>query len=826
MRSLNTRITFYSLAIFVASLWTLTFYTSAMLREDIQQELGEQQFSTVTLVAEEIDQELNRRFFALERIATQLGATGLQRQASVQDLLASNPLFLDLFNGGAFVTDADGTAIASLPVSAQRLGINYIDRDHVFTALREGQSTTSAPVIGKALKVPVVSMAAPVRDAKNKIVGALVGVTTLSKNNFLDRVIGHRYGESGGFVLIDAKYRRIVSATDKRHVLQPLQEPGKRPLNDRYVAGFEGFGVDTDAEGVEYLSAAHRIPASHWYAVALLPTAEAFAPIRRMQLRMFYAASLLTLLAGGLMWWLMRRELAPLHATARTLTSLHKEADFPQALHNTRSDEIGQLIDAFNRLLETLRKRDSALQESEDRFRTLVEWTPQAIAVHSAGKFVYANPAALRILEATRPEDVVGQAVMRFVHPSQQANASMRARDAVIPGTVMPAIAYDLVTCKDRVIQVEGAGIAIQYNGQAASQIAFADVTERKAVERSLRQLSRITEQAPLAIVITKLNGEIEYVNPKFEEVTGFSSAELLGANPRVLQSGKTAAAVYADCWQTLRAGRVWRGEFINRRKNGEVFVEQATLAPVTGPDGTVTHYVGIKVDVTQDKQRQHTLEALMQSQKAMLDEKTALLNEVHHRVKNNLQVITSLLRLEEARTPQPHTQAVLQDMQGRIRSMALVHETLYRTGTFAAVDLHTYIRQVASNAFRAQAVQQGNIVMALDLDPLTVGIDLATPFGLLVNELVSNALKHAFPQGQAGEITVALKPVRSAQATLRDAWCLSVSDNGCGLPENFAARRQQSLGLQLVSDLAKQLKGELQIHSAGGTRFALNFHA
>jgi two-component sensor histidine kinase len=194
------------------------------------------------------------------------------------------------------------------------------------------------------------------------------------------------------------------------------------------------------------------------------------------------------------------------------------------------------------------------------------------------------------------------------------------------------------------------------------------------------------------------------------------------------------------------------------------------------------------------------------------------LLNEVHHRVKNNLQVVTSLLRLEAGRADNEHTQSVLVEMQGRIRSMAMVHEALYRSGTFASVDLHSYIQQVATAAFRAQVRNTGAVRLVLNLEPVRASLDQATPCGLLVNELVSNCLKHAFAPGAHGEVQIALQPATPP------LWCLRVSDTGVGLPGDFEARRAQSLGLQLVSDLAGQLHGTLTVEAGPGASFCVCF--
>ena len=210
--------------------------------------------------------------------------------------------------------------------------------------------------------------------------------------------------------------------------------------------------------------------------------------------------------------------------------------------------------------------------------------------------------------------------------------------------------------------------------------------------------------------------------------------------------------------------------------------------------------------------------EAALQSS---LLEKEALLKEVHHRVKNNLQVITSLLRLEAGRSAQPSTKSVLKDMQGRIQSMALLHESLYRSGTFAAVDLGTYLKQLTTQSFRALVPHPGAIQLRLDLASVQIGMDQAMPCGLLANELISNCLEHGFPDGGTGEVRVELHTVNGGQQ-LR----LRVSDTGAGLPADFEAKRSHALGLQLVSGLVAQLGGTLEIGPGPVAVFTVNFTA
>jgi two-component sensor histidine kinase len=202
----------------------------------------------------------------------------------------------------------------------------------------------------------------------------------------------------------------------------------------------------------------------------------------------------------------------------------------------------------------------------------------------------------------------------------------------------------------------------------------------------------------------------------------------------------------------------------------------------------------------------------------ASLHEKEALLREVHHRVKNNLQVITSLLRLEGGRSGDQGTRAVLREMQGRILSMALLHETLYRTGDFGRVELTNYLRQLAQQLFRAHGSEGEQARLVLDLSPVKVDLDQAIPCGLIVNEMLTNSLKHGFTKGQAGEVRLSLRPEGEDQVHLE------VIDDGVGLPPDFETRRGRSLGMQLIADLSRQLGGNLEIAGGPGAHFVVVF--
>jgi diguanylate cyclase (GGDEF)-like protein/PAS domain S-box-containing protein len=372
-RSLKTRVTLLTLGIFLLGIWALSFYASRMLKEDMQRVLGEQQFQTVSLVAEHVNDELTERLVALERIAKEMDGYLVRNPAALQTRLEQRPLLQTLFNGGVFATNADGTAIADVPLSTGRIGTNYLDRESVSGPLKNGKTVIGRPAMGKKLGAPIFSIVAPIRDATGSVVGTLVGTINLGKPNFLDTISQGQYGKTGGYLLNAPHYRLIVTASDKTRIMQPHPPPGVNTMLDRYMLGYEGYGIAVNAKGVEELNAAKAIPVAGWFLAAVMPTAEAFTPIYTMQRRMQWATALLTVLVGTLTWWMLQRQLAPMLKTAHKLTLL-ATTDLPvKPLPVTRRDEIGAMVGGFNHLLETLDKREAALTDSEFRWKFAVE---------------------------------------------------------------------------------------------------------------------------------------------------------------------------------------------------------------------------------------------------------------------------------------------------------------------------------------------------------------------------------------------------------------------------------------------------------------------
>ena len=205
---------------------------------------------------------------------------------------------------------------------------------------------------------------------------------------------------------------------------------------------------------------------------------------------------------------------------------------------------------------------------------------------------------------------------------------------------------------------------------------------------------------------------------------------------------------------------------------------------------------------------------------KAALEEKTALLAEIHHRVKNNMAVIISLLSLQEKEIKNDEDRQKFRETQSRIRSMAMVHEILYHSDDLSRIPFGEYIRKLADHLSNSYGLDQTSIGIKLDLaDEITLNIEDAVPCGLLINELITNSIMHAFPDGRGGSITVSLSKGNNEMEVM-----VSVRDNGVGMPEGVSMDNIKSLGMQLIRSMSQQLGGVMELNTENGAGFVIRF--
>ncbi len=341
------------------------------------------------------------------------------------------------------------------------------------------------------------------------------------------------------------------------------------------------------------------------------------------------------------------------------------------------------------------------------------------------------------------------------------------------------------------------------------------------ALSESKALMDAVVENVPLMIFLKKATDQrFVIVNRAGEELLGYDRKDLLGKNDMDLFPPEQAAHFMAkdrDVLDGVEGMLDIPEECILTAKKGERVLHTRKVS-IRGGDGTSQYLLGISEDITEHRKEQQRL-------CDSLEEKEVMLREIHHRVKNNLQVIIALVGLQAESVSDKKTQDMLAELQARARVMSLVHETLYQSQNIAGVNLGAYIKSLSVNVMETIGINT-NRSLQVHADEVFVGIDTAIPCGLIINELVTNALKYAFP---ASFMSAAEHPhtceicigIRADGPSI----VLSVSDNGIGLPEGFDWKKAKSLGLRLVNILSRnQLRGTIDVNTCGGTAFSITF--
>ena len=514
--SLKTRITLLTLLIFLGSLWILGYTVSHSLREDMQRVLGAQQHTMASHMAADISDQIDTRITALHRVAQSIEQRHIQTSAELQKYLEDLPVFQSLFNGGTFVTDANGHAIASLPMSLERVGVNFIDRDYIANTLRDGNATIGRPVIGRQLKTPIFGIGVPIKNKDGKIVAALAGVINLSESNFMDRIERSYVSSAANYLLIDATHRVIVASSEKERLMERLPGPLINPVLDKFIDGFEGSEIFINLRGFEVISGVKHLSNTNWYVAVVLPTRIAFESITRMERRIFIMTLLLTFLSGGLTWWVLVRQLKPLQITARKLADLANPESTLEPLPISKKDEIGQLITGFNRLLAELHTRQKTLKENEERYRTIFRTSPDAVSItrFGDGKFIEVNDGYSKIFEWER-EEIIGKTVMDIGIWASLAERE-HFRTIIETQGSCERLETRFVAKSGRIVFALVSANTILLNGDACLLSVTQDVTAKKDATDQIEYLEYfdpLTDLANLRLLLQRLNLALEERN-------------------------------------------------------------------------------------------------------------------------------------------------------------------------------------------------------------------------------------------------------------------------------------------------------------------------
>lgn len=350
--------------------------------------------------------------------------------------------------------------------------------------------------------------------------------------------------------------------------------------------------------------------------------------------------------------------------------------------------------------------------------------------------------------------------------------------------------------------------------GTEKSMASILDITELRrskiAIKESQERFKSIFDNAAEAIILFDCQGNIVESNGKVKGIFGFKNKEIIGQN--FLEIGLMMGMDYEEAQMILNdlisGNELKQVEWVLKNKEGKTIIFRVRPSLIKTKNSVIGILL-IMEDITE-------LKIVENSLKNSLEEKEVLLREIHHRVKNNLQIISSLLSLQRLQVEDQQTADILWECQGRVRAMAMIHENIYQSHDIGSINFQKYVEMLLYDIFNLYRVNKESVKLDTLIGSVEMGIETAMPCGLVINELATNSIKHAFPQGN-GNIRIELK-------TDDDLHILIFEDDGIGLPENLDPLKSKKLGLMVVNTLVNQLNGEMEIDRTNGTKFIIKF--
>jgi len=472
---------------------------------------------------------------------------------------------------------------------------------------------------------------------------------------------------------------------------------------------------------------------------------------------------------------------------------------------------------AFVHDISERKKTEETLRESEKKFKAIADYTTNRESwLSPEGELLWFSPSVIERSGYSKQEimdmpDFPGNTV----HPDYRASVQEKFTKAVKNQTGGDNLEIKMLGKDGSSSWVSVSWQPIYLDGEYAGiRTSGHDVSEQKFIENELRANVAILDNLAEGVYFIGADDmAIKWTNPIFDKMFGYEKGELIGQPvdivnaPTELTPEETRDLII----QLIEETGEWHGEVQNIKKDGTHFWCHANVSHFHHLEhGKVI--VSVHTDITERKSADVAL-------RQALEEKDILLREIHHRVKNNMQVVASLLKLQAGETDDKYVQEMFEKSQSRIRSMSLVHEQLYQSENFTHIDFRNYLEKLAYNVAGTHVGDAKQVTISVETSDIDLSLDSSIPCGLIVTELVTNAYKYAFPAGRQG--TISIKVDKDADDMIN----LRIEDDGIGIPENIDPKNMESLGLKLVYMLAEhQLSGKVKVDHKKGTRFHISF--
>jgi PAS domain S-box-containing protein len=499
-------------------------------------------------------------------------------------------------------------------------------------------------------------------------------------------------------------------------------------------------------------------------------------------------------------------------------------------------DDSLLFLEGFITDITQRRQMEDHLRKSEEKYRLIADNTAETITMLDMNlRFTYVSPSIFKLRGYT-VEEALNLTLQQSMPPGSLEKIQMVLSEEMAleaGGVANPKRSRTLELQeyhKDgSIIWVENSlSFLRDPQGNAMGFVAVSkDISERKRAEEQIQYQADLLRNVSDAILATDKDGRLRMWNRAAENIYGWKAEDALGSDFHALIDPEYRFQSREEVIGKLDREGSWSGEIIHRLQDGKQIPVHSTITILKDAKGNPAGMVSVNHDISARKQAEQQIYS-------SLKEKEVLLQEIHHRVKNNLQIISGLLTLQADQSAGKSLAEIFQESQDRIRSIALIHEKLYKSHNLAEIEFDEYLRSLTENLFSTHGVDSGRISIVYKIEKILFTIEKAIPMGLIVNELITNILKHAFPDERRGEIRIGLHAQADARkhaqktesGTLyRVPTCeLVIADNGIGLPSPQMPEQQKTLGMKLVSMLAQQLQAELKVKTGPGTEFHFVF--
>lgn len=812
-RSLKVSLTLKFLLLATLPVISVGLFTLISMTRSLEDDIRQRNLILAKTVSDELTRFLNEPVENLNQLAAAIADGTVIAESATNEyleiLLDSHPYFESIL-----ILDSEGLIKHLAPFHKDLMNSDMTGQPYYQTALpsEPGKMLFSKVFISSRTGQPTLTITRKIKS------GMIIGYLDLAA---LDTIVQKITIGKKGYAAIADSDGTILAHMDRKQVEERFNVSSLDLYEEAREQGEGTFLFRLANE--EKLGSVSIVPLTGWMVLVIQPVDDAFAPVNHMRNVLLVGVVLSLVLAIAFAVYSLKKTLNPVQALTKNTEEI-ATGDYTFHAPPESYYEIDRLSEKFGLMMEEIRTREINIKQSEEQLKNsnkllqaILDGVPDIIGLLNPDFSVLQyNQAGYEELGMT-PEEVHGKKCFELIGREEICRNCATSK-ALLSGKTEETERFveqfqKHMLCRSIPVPDDAGNVSLVIE-------QLHDITYRKQAEdalkeseRSLKRAHRMARMGSWSYDMIRKKGTW---SDEFYQIFGKDKSKYPeGEVPdsawlSILENPSETESMIADLMERYDS---FEYDYITVPINGERKIIHSYSELERDPHGNVIRIFGSDQDITEQKRAEEQLTS-------SLREKETLLHEIHHRVKNNMQIIASLLKLQLNRQDKQDVDAILKENIGRVYSMATIHESLHQSEKLSEIDFNIYLQRLSHMLSLTYLTDPGNVSFRIHIPGLTLNIEKANPLGLVMNELISNSLKYAFPGDRKGTISI--------QSAIRDQSDVEiiVSDNGTGLPEKFDWQAQNSLGLRLVRDIVeRQLDGSIDYEHRNGARFVIKFN-